>query len=106
MQDAYERCLLWSLNHRRVILGLFVLSILASGGLFSIMPQDFLPSDDTGQLTGQIQAQNGTSFDQMCKYLDEVARIINADPNVEGVFGQFRAATAPRDRIPVFNIIV
>ena len=52
------------------------------------MQQDFLPSDDGGRLTGQIQAQNGTSPDQMYKYLDEVSRVINADPNVEGVFGQ------------------
>ena len=88
LQDIYNRSLTWSLNHRRVILALFVLSILVSGGLFSIMQQDFLPSDDTGRLTGQIQAQNGTSPDQMYKYLDEVSRVINADPNVEGVFSQ------------------
>jgi HAE1 family hydrophobic/amphiphilic exporter-1 len=88
LQDTYNRSLTWSLNHRRVILALFVLSILTSGGLFAIMQQDFLPSDDTGRLTGQIQAQNGTSPDQMYKYLDEVSRVINADPNVEGVFGQ------------------
>src|ERR1700744_717644 len=88
MQDSYNRSLTWSLNHRRVILGLFVLSILTSGALFAIMQQDFLPSDDSGRLTGQIQAQNGTSPAQMYKYLDEVSRVINADPNVEGVFGQ------------------
>ncbi len=88
MQDAYNRSLTWSLNHRRVILGLFVLSVVASGVLFSVMQQDFLPSDDTGRLTGQIQAQNGTSSSQMYKYLDQVSRIINADPNVEGVFAQ------------------
>ena len=90
LQDTYNRSLTWSLNHRRVILALFVLSILVSGGLFSIMQQDFLPSDDGGRLTGQIQAQNGTSPDQMYKYLDEVSRVINADPNVEGVFGQIQ----------------
>ena len=88
MQDTYNHTLTWSLNHRRVILAVFVLSILVSGGLFAIMQQDFLPSDDNGRLTGQIQAQNGTSPDQMYKYLDEVSRVINADPNVEGVFSQ------------------
>ena len=51
-------------------------SILASVGLFTIMQQDFLPSDDTGRLTGQIQAANGTSFNQMYNYLDEVGRVI------------------------------
>ncbi|MES2295197.1 MAG: efflux RND transporter permease subunit [Pseudomonadota bacterium] len=107
MQDAYNRSLTWSLNHRRVILGLFVLSVLVSGGLFSIMQQDFLPSDDTGRLTGQIQAQNGTSPDQMYKYLDEVSRVINADPNVEGVFSQIQGGNGTAGSNSGFlNIIV
>ncbi|MGZ5928606.1 MAG: efflux RND transporter permease subunit [Rhizomicrobium sp.] len=107
LQDAYNRSLTWSLNHRRVILGLFVLSVLVSGGLFSIMQQDFLPSDDTGRLTGQIQAQNGTSPDQMYKYLDEVSRVINADPNVEGVFGQIQGGNGTAGSNAGFlNIIV
>ncbi len=88
IHDAYNRSLVWSLNHRRVILGIFLLSILISAGLFATMQQDFLPSDDSGRIGGQIQAQNGTSPDQMHKYLDEVSRVINADPNVEGVFAQ------------------
>jgi len=37
---------------------------VASVGLFSIMQQDFLPPDDTGQIRGSVQTQTGTSFDQ------------------------------------------
>jgi multidrug efflux pump subunit AcrB len=53
-----------------------------------VMPEDFLPSDDAGRVQGQIQAANGTSFQQMTTYVDRVSRIINADPNVDGVLGQ------------------
>ena len=107
MQNTYNRTLTWSLNHRRVILLVFVLSILASGGLFTIMQQDFLPSDDNGRLTGQIQAQNGTSPDQMYKYLDQVSRVINADPNVEGVFSQIPGGNGTAGSNSAFlNIIV
>ena len=73
IQAGYDRSLGWAVNHRPVILGLFFASIAASVGLFSIMQQDFLPSDDTGRITGQIQASNGTSYTQMYKYMDEVA---------------------------------
>jgi HAE1 family hydrophobic/amphiphilic exporter-1 len=82
LHNGYNRSLTWSLNHRPVILGLFFASILASVGLFMIMQQDFLPSDDQGRLTGQIQAANGTSFKQMYTYLDEVGKVLDADPNV------------------------
>jgi HAE1 family hydrophobic/amphiphilic exporter-1 len=79
---GYNRSLSWAVNHRLVIVGLFFASILASAGLFMIMQEDFLPSDDQGRLTGQIQAANGTSFNQMYAYLDEVGKVLDADPNV------------------------
>ncbi len=89
MQTTYNNTLLWSLGHRRFILGLFVGSVVISGYLFTVMPQDFLPSDDTGRLNGQIQAANGTSFEQMERYVGQVNRIISADPNVGGVMANY-----------------
>jgi hydrophobe/amphiphile efflux-1 (HAE1) family protein len=82
LRDAYDRSLRWSMNHGPIILGLFVASIVASIALFEVMPQDFLPSDDTGQLRGDVQAAVGTSFDQYIKYVAEVRQIIERDPNV------------------------
>ena len=82
IQNGYNRSLALALAHRPVILGVFFASIVASIGLFMIMQQDFLPSDDQGRLTGQIQAANGTSFQQMYGYLDEVGKVLDADPNV------------------------
>ena len=82
LHALYDRTLQWSLNHPRVILGLFVLSVVSSLGLFSIMQQDFLPSDDVNRIQAQIQAANGTSFDKMALYLRQVQTIIDKDPNV------------------------
>ena len=87
IQSAYERSLRWSLSHRRTVLGIFGASIAASLLLFEIMPQDFLPSDDTGQLRGSIQMATGTSFDQSIKYVRQVMDIVEKDPNVAGVQG-------------------
>jgi HAE1 family hydrophobic/amphiphilic exporter-1 len=87
VQDAYDRSLKWSLQHRPVILGVFVASILCSAGLFSIMQQDFLPSDDTGQLRGSVQTQTGTAFDQQVTYTRQAMKVIEADPNVADVQG-------------------
>ena len=66
--------------------------ILASVGLFMIMQEDFLPSDDQGRLQGQIQAANGTSFNQMYTYLNEVGRVLDADPNVVDAMVQMPSA--------------
>ena len=92
MLRTYESSLRWSLSHRRFILGVFFASVLASAGLFWIMPQDFLPSDDVGRINGQLQAANGTSYTQMNGYVSQVRKIIAADPNVQsvqaGIMGQ------------------
>jgi hydrophobe/amphiphile efflux-1 (HAE1) family protein len=85
VQSGYERSLRWSLSHRRAILGIFLGSIAASVLLFEIMPQDFLPSDDTSQLRGSIQTATGTSYDQNIKYVRQAVQIIEKDPNVQGV---------------------
>jgi HAE1 family hydrophobic/amphiphilic exporter-1 len=82
IQHGYDRSLFWAVSHRRFILGLFFASVMASVGLFMVSQEDFLPSDDQGRLTGQVQAANGTSFTEMYTYLLAVNRILDADPNV------------------------
>ena len=82
VRDAYDKSLLWSLDHKRVILGLFAASLLASYGLFRAMPQDFLPSDDTGLINGSIQTITGTSYDQVVSYTRRATSVVQSDPNV------------------------
>ena len=87
VQSLYEGSLRWSLNHRPVILGIFFASIVASAGLFMVMPQDFLPSDDTSILRGSVQTATGTSFDQLVAYTRRIMKIVEQDPNVADVQG-------------------
>jgi HAE1 family hydrophobic/amphiphilic exporter-1 len=87
LQGAYDRSLRWSLRHRKAVLGAFVASIVASFALFEIMPQDFLPSDDTGSIHGGVQTQTGTSFDTLTAYTRLVMKVVQADPNVADVQG-------------------
>jgi HAE1 family hydrophobic/amphiphilic exporter-1 len=85
MQSLYESTLRWSLDHRPIIFGMFLASIVAAVGLFYILPQDFLPSDDTNLIRASTESANGTSFDQMVRYQQRAAQILNDDPNVLGV---------------------
>ncbi len=82
IQAGYERTLQWSVNHKPIILGLFGISLLASVVLFAVMPEDFLPTDDIGQLQVSLLANEGTSYDRMAGYAQYVNKIISADPNV------------------------
>ena len=46
------------------------------------MPEDFLPTDDIGQLQVSLLANEGTSYTRMVADSLYVQKIISADPNV------------------------
>jgi HAE1 family hydrophobic/amphiphilic exporter-1 len=96
VQSFYERTLRWSLEHGRTILLVFAGSLIATVALFSVMPQDFLPSEDTGMISGNTEAANGTSYPQMVKYQQAAARIVNADPNVQGAMSSVNDSNTGR----------
>ena len=105
---GYRRSLQWSINHPRFILGLFFASVVASAGLFSIMQQDFLPADDTNEINTSFQSANGTSFEKMYQYVQQVQGIITADPNVRftsaGVDGGNGSAGSNNGRMNIFLV--
>jgi len=92
VQAFYDRTLRWSITHPRAILGVFFGSLAASVLMIAVMQQDFLPSDDTGRIQGNIQAANGTSYTQMGAYTKQVMKIVGDDPDIEGVMGQMEGA--------------
>jgi HAE1 family hydrophobic/amphiphilic exporter-1 len=85
LQARYEASLRWAIGHHRFIFALFALSFLATIGLFMVSKEDFIPSSDTGMISGYSEASNSTSFAQMVKYQKEATAIVAKDPNVAGV---------------------
>jgi HAE1 family hydrophobic/amphiphilic exporter-1 len=84
VQKAYERSLVWTMAHKPLIVGVFAMSLLGTIVLFEIIPEDFLPSDDTSQLVAFTEASDRTSFEQMKAYQQQAAAIMQRDPNVQG----------------------
>ncbi|MFH5923754.1 efflux RND transporter permease subunit [Roseomonas xinghualingensis] len=82
---GYIRSLAVALRWRRLMLlltfGLMGLTVW----LYVAVPKGFLPSQDTGQLQGMVQAAPDTSFATMESLLDRAVDIIAADPAVESV---------------------
>ncbi len=79
---AYEAGLRWSLRHRAATM-LFTLVVTAmTVVLYARVPKGFIPNQDTGQLFGQTEAQEGISFEAMAEHQQAVAAVIRQDPNV------------------------
>jgi hydrophobic/amphiphilic exporter-1 (mainly G- bacteria), HAE1 family len=85
LQNGYARSLKWGMVHKPVIMGLFVLSLVATVIIAMNMKTDFIPSEDTGQINVNTEAADRTSFAQMVKYQAQLAAIAQRDPNIQDV---------------------
>jgi len=83
MLRVYDVGLTWSLRHRWTMILLTVVITALTVVLFIAVPKGFIPSQDIGQIFGQVEAIEGISFDAMVQHQLQVADILRADPNVE-----------------------
>src|SRR5581483_4313734 len=100
MQGFYDRTLDWSMDHRRFIIVLFVLSLLATFGMFYLVPEDFIPTEDQGMIRAQSEGSDRTSFLKMVQYQQQAAAVARADPDIKTVMsfvggGGSRTGTTP-----------
>ncbi len=87
LRAEYERTLVWVLNHRRLTITVLLTVIALNFYLYVAVAKGFFPQEDTGQLQGGLRADPSASFQLVKGKLQEVARIIQADPAVESVTG-------------------
>ncbi len=87
MHSHYETSLRWSLDHRRIMIGVMMATVALSISLFVIIPKGFFPEQDTGRIAGSIQAAQDISFQAMRAKLIQIVGIIKQDPDVEYVIG-------------------
>ena len=89
--DAIIRAYAWSLRltlrFRPVALVISVLLAVGTVYLFQKIPMGFIPTQDMGQLQGQIEGAQGIGFAAIMDKFEEASRIMMADPNVESVAG-------------------
>ncbi len=84
---GYERSLGWSLRHRRIILFILIGTIGLNFCLPGLLKKGFFPEEDTGLLTGGLQADQSISFQHMAEKLRQSVAILQADPAVATVVG-------------------
>jgi len=97
--QGYERSLQWVMAHRPLTLAFSLLILIGTFWLGKIVPKGFIPSEDQGQIYGTTEAAEGTSFDGMVKHQQQIAAIVQEDPNVEG----FMSSIGAGGRSPTIN---
>ncbi len=83
LDGHYTRMLTWSMAHRKVIMGLSVLTVLSIVPLFMLVGKNFLPADDQSQYNVLIRTPEGTSLAATTQVAERVAQQIRQLPGVE-----------------------
>jgi HAE1 family hydrophobic/amphiphilic exporter-1 len=92
MLAAYEKGLDFVLRHQRLTLGVFVVTVVATGYLFMIIPKGFFPQQDIGLITGFTEAAQDVSFAEMVRRQHALTDIVIRDPDVANVVSFVGAA--------------
>ena len=83
--EFYRHSLEWVLYRQRATLAVTILTLVATIGLYLIIPKGFLPPQDTGLVYAVTEAGTEVSFDEMKRLQENVLAAIRTDPDVTGV---------------------
>ena len=87
LQNGYDRSLVWALRRAPItmlaLLGFLALSVV----LYMVVPKGFFPRQDTGELTGDFDAEGSASFAVTKEKLATFIDVVRADPAVASVGG-------------------
>jgi HAE1 family hydrophobic/amphiphilic exporter-1 len=84
-RTGYARSLEWAMAHRGLMLMISVGTLLATVWLAIIVPKGFIPTQDTGMISGNTRAPEGIAFDDLVKRQRAVTDVIRGNPNVEAL---------------------
>ncbi|CAH1212045.1 multidrug efflux pump RND permease subunit MdtC [Candidatus Nitrotoga sp. BS] len=85
--NGYRVSLDWALAHSRIMLFILLATVCLNIYLYIAIPKGFFPQQDSGRLTGGIQADQSISFQAMEEKLATFVKIVSQDPAVESVVG-------------------
>jgi HAE1 family hydrophobic/amphiphilic exporter-1 len=79
---GYERSLVWAMARPRLVMSGFLATLALTVVVFTMVPKDFLPSGDSGQLIAFTEGAQDASFTSMVEHQRAVAAIVAQDPNI------------------------
>jgi HAE1 family hydrophobic/amphiphilic exporter-1 len=89
IESGFDRLLAWytkgldfCLDHRRITLLTFVITVAATVALYIVIPKGFFPQQDTGIISGLSDAPQDISYQEMVRRDHLITDVLAADPDV------------------------
>src|SRR3982751_1896704 len=91
MFDTWLKAYAWSLRQtirfKAVTMLVSALLLMGTVYLFGVVPKGFIPSVDTGQISGGVEFAQGVGYDTTVQRMGEIMEILRNDPNVAAFTG-------------------
>ena len=86
IRTTYDRTLRRTLRYGRVVIGLFVIGLIATALAYTRTPTAFIPNEDVGYFFVTLQAPDGASLPYTSQAALKVEKILFQQPEVSDVF--------------------
>jgi multidrug efflux pump len=87
LASGYGHSLGWAVRFKFLILLVLIATMGLTVYLYVKVPKGFFPQEDTGRLSGTVQADQAISFQAMSDKLAQFLKIVKENENVENVMG-------------------
>lgn len=94
LMDRYMKILRWSLGHRRWMMGVGAVALAATIGLVVIIDKQFFPDANYDFSRVRVEMVPGTTLDRTRAVTNQVAAIINKQPEVKTALQSVREGSA------------
>jgi HAE1 family hydrophobic/amphiphilic exporter-1 len=85
MRDFYGYTLRWTMRHRGLMLVGSVVVLFLTAYIYKMVPQGFIPRQDTGVIFSNVRAPEGIPFAELERRVKAVADVIRKHPDVAAV---------------------
>jgi len=83
----YDRSLQWALDNPGFVMIVLAVAVVLNFYLYFIVPKGFIPVEDTGDIGGNVRADQSISFQLLEDKFAKFVSIISKDPAVQNVVG-------------------
>ncbi|WP_227762429.1 efflux RND transporter permease subunit [Zhaonella formicivorans] len=103
LDNAYRRLLHWALTHRRRVVVIVTLLVLASIGLAPLVGAEFIPAMDQGYISIDVTLPYGSKLEETEKVVSRIEQILNKIPEVKVVASSVGSASGDLGGLSIGN---
>lgn len=86
VDNKYREILKWAIYHKKTVMLVTVGLLAVSLALIPLVGMELIPETDEGSFTVNLKMEQGTQLAETTKVVDQVEKIIEAQPEVKTVF--------------------